>query len=256
MTPHSLPSTIVVPCFNEAKRLDINELARLAGSGDLRLLLVDDGSTDDTRAVMECLCARSNGRATALLLDRNAGKAEAVRRGLLRAMDEGAAIVGFLDADLSTPVDEALRLVETLHAHPQVEVLLGSRVRLLGNAVERKPLRHYLGRVFATAASLTLSLEVYDTQCGAKFFRATEALRSALNEPFHSRWIFDVELLGRLLQGTSMHAGLREEAFLEVPLHAWRDVAGSKLGPAPMLRAVGELARIRGALRDRARLWR
>jgi dolichyl-phosphate beta-glucosyltransferase len=82
--------------------------------------------------------------------------------------------------------------------------------------------------VFATFASLTLRLPVYDTQCGAKLFRRTDALRRALDRPFRSRWIFDVELIDRLLQGGPGVAPLSPRDLEELPLRSWRDVSGSK----------------------------
>lgn len=236
--------TWVVPCYNEARRLMPDDFLQLCATPDLHLLFVDDGSTDATAALLAELCARSDGKAAYLKLERNQGKAEAVRRGLLSALDSAAEVVGYLDADLSTPVAEALRLGAELAARPEIQVVLASRVRLLGNDVARKAVRHYLGRVFATAASATLGLAVYDTQCGAKLFRATPALRRALAEPFLARWVFDVELLGRLLQG-----GMAPGAFLEVPLRAWKDVQGSKLSTAAMARAALDLVRIRARLR-------
>ncbi len=250
--PHSVPC-LVVPCFNEAQRLDATAFAELAASGDVRLLFVDDGSTDATAEVLEALCARSAGRAQWFKLATNSGKAEAVRQGLLLAIAQNFAEIGFLDADLSTPPAELRRLLDALHARPEVQVLIGARVRLLGNAVERKAIRHYLGRVFATAASLTLALNIYDTQCGAKLFRVTPALQAALAEPFVSRWIFDVELLGRLAWGGAGHAPLPEEAFAEVPLQVWHDVAGSKLRPGHFVRAAGDLVQIWLRLRARQR---
>jgi len=119
-------------------------------------------------------------------------------------------------------------------------------VALLGHRIDRSAWRHYLGRLFATASSLVLRLSVYDTQCGAKVFRVTPALRTALAEPFTSRWAFDVELLQRLLG-----AGVRPAQFEEVPLRAWRDVGGSKLGPAAAIAAAADLARL-ARLRSRA----
>lgn len=238
--------TLVVPCFDEEKRLDPQAFLRLSAIPGIRLLFVDDGSRDGTARVLQQLCDASAGQATWFSLPQNAGKAEAVRQGLLHALDHGADLTGFTDADLSTPVPEILRLVEALRAHPAVQVVLASRVRLLGNEVERSPLRHYLGRIFATAASLTLDLAIYDTQCGAKLLRATPALRQALERPFLSRWVFDVELIARLLR-----AGVPADAFLEVPLQAWRDVQGSKLTAVGMARAAADLARIAVELRRR-----
>jgi dolichyl-phosphate beta-glucosyltransferase len=238
--------TLVVPCYNEEKRLDPQAFLELAAAPGVRLLFVDDGSRDGTAAALARLCDASHGRAKWFSLPHNAGKAEAVRQGLLRALQESATLTGFTDADLSTPVAEILRLVEALRLHPQVQVVLASRVRLLGNEVERSPLRHYLGRIFATAASLTLDLAIYDTQCGAKLLRVTPVLHEALTRPFLSRWVFDVELIARLLR-----AGLAPEAFLEVPLQAWRDVQGSKLTALAMAKAAADLARIAMELRRR-----
>ena len=245
------PTFLVVPCFNEAKRLDGRAFLQLAALARVELLFVDDGSTDTTAQVLQGICCASNGIAQTLTLSANVGKGEAVRQGLRTALARGAAVVGFVDADLSTPAGEIMRLVELLHAEPQVQVLLGSRIRLLGNSVERHPVRHYLGRAFATAASLVLALPVYDTQCGAKLFRCSPQLDAALAESFVSRWIFDVELLGRLVHGSPEVPGLPREAFREVPLLAWRDVAGSKLRTGHFLQAIGELAAIERRLRAR-----
>jgi hypothetical protein len=125
-------------------------------------------------------------------------------------------------------------------------VVLASRVRLLGREIERQAIRHYTGRVFATAASLLLQLPVYDTQCGAKCFKRTPALLAALTAPFTSRWAFDVELLLRL----TTDGGLREADLLEVPLQSWCDVGGSKLTTTAMARAAMDILRMsRGRLR-------
>ncbi len=239
-------TTLVIPCFNEAARLDPAAVAELAVDGR-RVLLVNDGSTDATLDLLRSI-SRRHETVDLLDLQPNRGKAEAVRCGLNLALEEGAEVVGFGDADMSTPVHELVRLAGIAAADPTVEVVLGSRVTLLGRHVERSALRHYTGRVFATAAGLILRMRVYDTQCGAKFFRAGPALHDALSEPFHSRWAFDVELLGRLVRGRGDVPGIPEAAFVEVPLREWRDVRGSKLGLAGSIRSGLELALIARAL--------
>lgn len=223
---------VVIPCYNEAERMDEAEVGRLLADPDTRVLFVDDGSSDDTARVLGAICERApGGRAELLVLERNQGKAEAVRRGMRRALEAGASVVGYLDADFSTPAGEMLHLRDALEEEG-AEVALGSRIAHLGARIERTPSRHYLGRVYATAASTILDLAVYDTQCGAKLFRAGPALRRALAAPFRSRWSFDVELLGRL-----MSAGVGAEAMIEVPLRTWVDVPGSKLNLTGALKA-------------------
>jgi glycosyltransferase involved in cell wall biosynthesis len=230
-------TVLVIPCYNEARRLDAPALEALAGvRPGLSLLLVDDGSTDDTAARLQGIRSARPGAVEVLRLPRNEGKAEAVRRGLLAALAAGADVVGFADADLATPPEELLRMVDELAARGDVAVLLGARVQLLGTHIERYAWRHYLGRVFATFASIGLRLPVYDTQCGAKLFRAGPALERALSRPFRSRWIFDVELLDRLLRGEGGDP-VPPERLREFPLAVWRDIPGSTLGPLGMLRA-------------------
>jgi dolichyl-phosphate beta-glucosyltransferase len=112
----------------------------------------------------------------------------------------------------------------------------------LGRHITRRARRHYLGRVFATFASILLRIPVYDTQCGAKVFRATPELRAAIESPFRSSWVFDVELIGRLLVGSTTVAPVPLREFEEMPLREWRDVSGSRLGPGGMARAAIDLA--------------
>lgn len=243
-----MSATIVIPCYNEAERLDRGAVSRLvAGLRALdhrnRVLLVDDGSTDGTAQLLRDIEAQ-NGAVRALVLPENGGKAEAVRRGLTAALESGAEIVGFADADFATPPEELTRLLEVTVRHPEDVAVLGSRVLLLGHAIDRSPKRHYVGRIFATIAGPFLGVGAYDSQCGAKFFRDTPALRAAVSEPFRSRWGFDLELLGRL-QG----CGVRPSQMREEPLNEWRDVGGSKVTTLSGLRTFWELVSIRRDLR-------
>jgi glycosyltransferase involved in cell wall biosynthesis len=238
------PLTVVVPCYNEAERLNGAPLLTfLDDRPEARLVFVNDGSTDATAERLAALAAERPARISVLSLSPNGGKAEAVRQGMLAALAAGARVVGYLDADLSTPPGELPRLVDAL-GRPGVEVALGARVALLGTDIHRSPVRHYLGRVFASIASIVLQARIYDTQCGAKLFRASPALSAALGEPFLSRWAFDVELLGRLLAGRTGIPPLPLTAIVEVPLATWRDVKGSKLGPVAMARTLKEMATI------------
>jgi dolichyl-phosphate beta-glucosyltransferase len=118
-------------------------------------------------------------------------------------------------------------------------------MRLLGHAIQRKRLRHVLGRVFANTASLALGVRVFDTQCGAKLFRVSPRAVELFSAPFLTRWIFDVEIMARLKLARRA-AGLPplSEAMYEFPLDAWRDVAGSTVKGRDFAKAIVEMARI------------
>ena len=246
------PTVLVVPCFNEASRLD--ESAYLAWAArapaHASLLLVDDGSTDETARVLARLAAAAPARLRTLSLAPNRGKAEAVRRGLLAAAaaaGKGAA-VGYWDADLATPLDALPEFEAVLDAPgapggAPFEMVFGARVGLLGRDIRRRMARHYLGRVFATLASNVLGLPIYDTQCGAKLFRVTDDLAAVLATPFRCRWTFDVELIARfvLLKRRRAAALRAERVIYELPLRRWTDVPGSKLKTLSVLRMGVEL---------------
>jgi dolichyl-phosphate beta-glucosyltransferase len=223
---------IVVPCYNEAKRLNV---AAFAAHADVQFLFVDDGSTDDTRTMLQ-QAATQHAHFRVHVQPKNGGKGEAVRCGLLAALAQGARMVCYLDADLATSIAEMKHIAQVLHDRTDVDVAMGSRIRMLGRAIDRTPMRHYLGRLFATCASLTLRLPVYDTQCGAKAFRDVPALRTALATPMTTRWTFDVELLMRLQQ-----AGVAASQMAEWPLQAWAEKGGGTLGPSAMIKAAFDL---------------
>jgi hypothetical protein len=125
-----------------------------------------------------------------------------------------------------------------------VDVVLGSRVKLLGRTIERHAWRHYLGRVFATLVSQLLHLAVYDTQCGAKLFRATDELRRVLARPFTTSWLFDVEILARIIAESSAGTSAVARSLYELPLDEWRDVPGSKLTRGAYVRAATSIVKL------------
>lgn len=243
-------SIIVVPCYNEAKRLRSGVFRDyLRARPDTSFLFVNDGSRDDTLAVLEALRLEVPEQIEVLPLAQNSGKGEAVRQGLLHAVTAlRADSVGYWDADLATPLEAIDDLRGVLEAQPAIRIVMGSRVRLLGRHIERKAARHYLGRVFATAASLTLRLPVYDTQCGAKLLRVTPELAGLLTQPFCSRWIFDVELIARFAKQYPTASGDPKWIY-EFPLYVWEDIAGSKLTAFDFVRAVRDLLEIRSRYR-------
>jgi len=241
-----LDTILVIPCYNEAERLDGAAIdAFLEKAPYAELLFVDDGSTDDTAGVVARLAVAHPGRIETLRLEPNRGKAEAVRQGLLAAAKKPVASIGFWDADFSTPLTEVHAFRACLMDRPEIEMVFGARVNLLGRDVRRKLIRHYVGRTFATLAAFVLGLGIYDTQCGAKLFRNTPDIVGLFAEPFISRWIFDVELIARLIRARG-RTGERAAAdvICECPLHIWHEKRGSKLRLWDFIRMHFDLLRI------------
>ena len=248
---HPDPTLIlVVPCFNEEHRLPVAELRSYRTEGlRLEICFVNDGSTDGTLRLLESLRDEDPARFSVVNLERNSGKAEAVRQGIVAAMERRPDFVGFWDADLATPLTELPGFMDVFAAHPEIEMVFAARVRLLGRSISRNPSRHYFGRVGATLISSSLGLAVYDTQCGAKLFRVSDAMREIFARPFLSRWIFDVEIIARLVQqrGRDDAAG----AIYELPIREWHDVKGSKVKSTDFVRALKDLWKIHRAYNRR-----
>jgi dolichyl-phosphate beta-glucosyltransferase len=237
---------VVVPCFDEASRLNmraIQEYGRRPGGAEL--LFVNDGSRDETLGLLEHLHGNNPARFDYLHLDTNRGKAEAVRQGILKALHSAPDYVGYWDADLATPLGDIDAFSRVLDAKPYVELVIGTRMCLLGHRIDRRPLRYWLGRLFARSASLALGTRVFDTQCGAKLFRATSSLAQLFEQPFRTRWIFDVEIFARIVHARrhTVQPQFRQIVY-ELPLDSWYDVAGSSVKSGDFVKAVGELAKI------------
>ena len=211
---------LAVPCFNERERLDFARFKEAAQRNGLRILFVDDGSTDGT-AEFIAEQIRDQPALGLLRCNRNRGKGHAVRAGVLHLASAFPKVewIGFWDADLSTPLEEVAHML-AFHEMEGVDrdAVWASRVMRAGSRVDRRFTRHLFGRLFATAAGELLGVRAYDTQCGAKLFRR-EAVNQGFGEEFVSRWIFDIELYRRL----------GHDRILECPVISWVDQPGSKI---------------------------
>ena len=238
-------TAIVIPCYNEAERLNAKAFLDMSGKEPgLHFIFVNDGSTDSTPGMLRSMCGKDPEKMSVLEMTQNSGKAEAVRRGVLKGIEGGYSNVGYWDADLAAPLSAIPEFCALLDSS-STTVAIGSRVRLLGRRIERKITRHFLGRVFATFASLILEIPVYDTQCGAKVFKNTVRLKAAFSVPFRVRWTFDVELLARLSIIEKAAGNTKPEgSWVECPLKEWEDVAGSKIRTGDFIRGGLELFRI------------
>jgi glycosyltransferase involved in cell wall biosynthesis len=238
---------IVVPCFNEEKRIDVQAFTSFAlRDHALSFCFVNDGSTDDTLRVLASI--RDTPKATPsdiVDLERNSGKAEAVRRGFAFALARKPDYIGYWDADLAAPLSELHAFVDLMEARPALEIVFGSRVKLMGRTIERMAWRHYLGRMSATLVSATLALPIYDTQCGHKLFRTTDVLARVFAEPFSTNWLFDVEILARFLTMDPRGRDHVSKMIYELPLTQWVDVRGSKVKATDFARGLREVWQIK-----------
>lgn len=239
MTDHV---TIVVPLYNEAHRWDPAYWRTLADLPTIRWLFVDDGSTDNTSDLVSVFTDSTHTQL--LSLHTNQGKGNAVRQGMLAAWENPGRGIGFLDGDGAFDPQDVQDLVARLTdskapggAIADWDSVWGSRVALAGRNIHRRSSRHYIGRIIATAISQGLPGVPYDTQCGFKIFAPTQALRHSIEDPFRTRWFFDVEILQRWIAFTGQPMRIWEQ-----PLMHWRDVPGSKITSRSAFQVAREVA--------------
>ncbi len=230
--------SIVIPAYNEAVRLGksletvVDYMRRNYPQGEV--IVVDDGSSDETAALARrSFENRGALRTSVISYKSNLGKGRAVRLGLLAARGEVAL---FSDADLSTPITEAPKLVDPI-LNNECDVTFGSRAldrKLIG--VHQPWRREQGGRVFNLVVRLATGLPFWDTQCGFKAFKMP-VCRPLVEAATVDRFGFDVELLY-----LAFRAGLR---LREVPVR-WDHNEGSKISLlSDSLRMVNEVGLIR-----------
>lgn len=213
--------SLVIPAFNEADRIGNSLRDSLAyletTSPGSELIVVNDGSTDATSERIREVFAGPSAISTRLLEHfPNRGKGAAVREGLLAARKP---IGLFSDADLSTPIEDAARLIEPIAAG-EVDVAFGSRALDRNLIGQHQPWRREQGgRIFNLIVRLATGLPFWDTQCGFKAFRL-DVFRPILDRAKIDRFAFDVELLY-----LAYRAKLR---MREIPVH-WNHFEGSKM---------------------------
>jgi glycosyltransferase involved in cell wall biosynthesis len=223
-----MKTCIIIPCYNEALRIKVSEyISFINEHDDIDFCFANDGSTDTTIEILNDLSIELPKRVTVLNFDVNRGKAEAVRFAILELYSKKSYdYIGYFDADLSTPLSEIIFFLEIFKEKPDLLMVMGSRVKRMGAIVERKFSRFFSGRIFATIiSSQILKVPVYDTQCGAKVF-STKIEVSIFENPFLTRWIFDVEILLRLKNkyGKSVF-----DLIVEFPLNSWIEMGDSKI---------------------------
>jgi dolichyl-phosphate beta-glucosyltransferase len=233
----------VVPCYNEANRLKSDLFLQFCQShSNIHFCFVDDGSKDGTIEVLKAMQQANNIQISYLQLPHNQGKAEAVRQGILHSHSlDLFAYTGYLDADLATPLSEIPYFLQIIHQSPENLLIAGSRISRMGAEIDRYWFRHYFGRVFATVVSIMLNLRFYDTQCGAKLLKS-EIINDIFSEGFISPWLFDVELIFRILKLKTYKNS--QKLIYELPLREWKEQKESKIKFSDLLKIPIELFKI------------
>ena len=214
---------IIIPCYNEAKRLDYKNIEQLLLNSNMDIFFANDGSKDNTVDIINAIILNNSERCFLIDFEENSGKANTIYKAINKINEEQQYdFIGYFDADFSTPANEVIRLVAELDKR-KCQFLMGSRILLLNSGIKRKYHRHIIGRIIITLINFKFKLGIYDTQCGSKLFSKT-IIPKAFDKPFYTSWLFDVEIFIRLQKQNLLIHGI------ETPVYNWKDVDGSKLG--------------------------
>ncbi len=233
---------VVIPCYNEEERLLSKEFIDFVNSNlGYHLCFVNDGSTDNTLEVLNNL---QKGRETNISVyncEKNGGKAEAVRQGVLHlAKDAQLDYIGYLDADLSTDFRDFDDLVKTIETS-DFKIVSGSRMSRMGADITKESARKIISKTINLIIRTILGMPFNDTQCGAKIMDK-DIVKHMFNDKFISPWIFDVEIFIRMRK----HYGKKKAIsyICEQPLKRWIHADGSKLSMKDSIKIVGQLGQI------------
>ncbi|WP_138432910.1 response regulator [Winogradskyella algicola] len=233
---------VVIPCYNEEERLLSDEFLKYIDQHTgYHLCFVNDGSKDRTLEVLHNLQKGREDFITVYDCEKNGGKAEAVRLGMLHmAQKKDLDYIGFLDADLSTDLRDFDDLVKTIE-NSDFKIVSGSRISRMGADITKESARKIISLTINFIIRKILKMDFKDTQCGAKIFHK-DVIDIAFGKKFVTQWIFDVEIFKRM----SIHFGLKKaKAMLcEQPLKRWIHADGSKLSMKDSVKIVMQLAQI------------
>lgn len=230
---------VVIPCYNEESRLKTAEFSNFVKNNHGYLLcFVNDGSKDNTLNVLKDFEEQNKGSVVVYDCKKNGGKAEAVRLGILHLLkDKSLDYIGFLDADLSTNFDDFEDLAKTISGS-KYKLVAGSRISRMGANIIKQSSRGIISKTINFIIRKILGMEFQDTQCGAKIM-TRDVAENLFNQPFYTRWIFDVEIFLRMKN----HFGADKVQSLisEQPLKRWVHEDGSKLSMKDSLKIIGQL---------------
>jgi len=238
---------VVIPCYNEEERLlSVEFLDFVDKHSGYHLCFVNDGSKDKTLEVLNKLRKGRESFITVYDCEKNGGKAEAVRLGMLHmAKKTDLDYIGFLDADLSTDLADFDELVSTIE-NSNYKIVSGSRISRMGADITKESARKIISLTINYIIRKILKMEFKDTQCGAKIFHK-DVIEIAFNNKFLTKWLFDVEIFIRIRK----HFGLdrAKQILCEKPLKRWIHADGSKLSMKDSIKIMGQLGQIAWVLR-------
>lgn len=233
---------VVIPCYNEEDRLSGKEFKEFVHNNlGYHLCFVNDGSTDKTLEVLEELRKGNENKISIYNCEKNGGKAEAVRQGVLHiAKDTQLDYIGYLDADLSTDFRDFDDLVRTIEKS-DFKIVSGSRMSRMGANITKESARALISKTINLIIRSILKMPFNDTQCGAKIMDK-EIAELVFDKKFITRWLFDVEIFMRMRK----HYGREKvlQIICEQPLKRWIHADGSKLSMKDSVKIVGQLAKI------------
>jgi glycosyltransferase involved in cell wall biosynthesis len=232
---------IIVPCYNEEHRFDVDYFKKLIATRNSLWIFVNDGSSDNTLKLIKKLANSKNVKY--LTKDKNEGKSNAIRDGMQFAFKTQPHIewIGFLDADGAfslKDIQSNLKLVSSIEMS-SYDAVYSSRVKLAGRIVKRDSTRHIVSRFITTFFGLIWRNIPYDTQSGFKLYRHDANLELLFIDPFHTRWFVDIELALRYIKFTQCEIKVWEQ-----PVANWFDVAGSKINKNQVPRLLLEVVYI------------
>jgi DNA-binding response OmpR family regulator len=233
---------VVIPCYNEEKRLKTKEFANFVHNNHgYHICFVNDGSKDKTLDVLKEFQQGKEGYISIYDCEKNGGKAEAVRQGILYLIkDKSLDYIGFLDADLSTDFIDFDDLAKTLSVS-DYKLVIGSRITRMGANIIKQSSRGIISKIINIIIRTILGMEIQDTQCGAKIMNR-EVAENMFNTPFLTSWLFDVEIFLRMKKYYG--AETVEKLICEQPLRRWVHEDGSKFSFIDSVKILGQLSEI------------
>ena len=229
---------MIVPCFNEEKRINLDYWNKLSEIPNVHWIFVNDGSSDGTKSLLNQI-----SNSSVVNLERNSGKAEAIRKGISDTFDKNPAEMfqfGYLDADSAFEIEDILNVVKlSFSKESTFDSYWGSRVALSGKNITRNNLRHILSRILITIFGYRIGNLPYDPQTGFKIFKFNKEQMAIFDRNFETKWFVDIEILLRFKAVNGKDMRIWEE-----PVNTWKDIEGSKIRGLELITVFRDLVKI------------